>query len=218
MGLGSFVQGFAGVSDEAQRNARKQRQLLKSAKKASSTDRFAEIADQIAPLIRELEAMGAIPAFQSAAATGVSRRGLTGTGIGTAITSAAGGAGELFALKQALGLSSDIQSRQLAAILGFAGVNLAGPSSSNLFGATADVIMQRISSGIASQGKNVQGQTPVSGTSPGPGGQQPFASNTSGIGSSSSPLGGTGGAGGGPGGFPGGFDFGALAGGGGPTG
>jgi len=192
MGFGSFTLGFAGISDEANRNAKAQARLLDRARKTASTDRFISISERITPLIRELEAMGAIPAFQQAAATGVARRGLTGTGLGTAITTAGGGAGELFALKEALGLSSDLQARQLSALLGFAGVPLAGPSKSNLFGAATDVIMQRIASGVSSQGKNVQGDNPIGGTSPG--GQQPFAATSSG---SDQLLGGIGSGGGG---------------------
>ena len=165
--FGQFAKGQAGISDAGIRDAKAQARLLDAAKKTAHQDRFISIANDITPLIRELEALGAIPSFQQAAATGVARRGLTGTGLGTAITTAGGGAGELFALKEALGLSSDIQARQLAALLGFAGVSLAGPSNANLRGAAVDVTAQKIVSGIATMGTNVQGDNPLQGNSAG---------------------------------------------------
>ena len=54
------------------------------------------------PGLRELQATGAIPGFQSAAATANARSGLTGTGLGNALSTAAGGAGEMEAIKQAI--------------------------------------------------------------------------------------------------------------------
>jgi len=195
-GIQSSLLGVGGVSDAGARNAAAQDALLEKAVRASNERRFSRILQNIAPLIRQMEALGAIPAFQSAGATQVSRSGLTGTGIGAAVQSAAGGAGELFALKEALGLSNDIQARQVAALLGFAGVNLAGPSSNNMRGFAVDNILQRIGSGIASRGSNVQdkGQFPQSNQQQT--GGNPFAEFGGGfenIGSGSGTLSGTGG-------------------------
>ena len=71
-------------------------------------------AGKFLPAIRKLEATGAIPGFQQAAATQVARSGLTGTGLGSAIQIAGGGAGELFALRKALEMASGIQSQNAA--------------------------------------------------------------------------------------------------------
>ena len=71
-------------------------------------------AGKFLPAIRKLEATGAIPGFQQAAATQTARRGLTGTGLGAAINIAGGGAGELFALRKALEMASGIQSQNAA--------------------------------------------------------------------------------------------------------
>jgi len=187
MGFAEFAWGFGDVSDEGLRNAQAQKILQSEAEDIASFKTYKRLAGQTAPMIRELEAMGAIPAFQQAAATGVARRGLTGTGLGLAITNAGGGAGELFALSRSLDEAARLQSLQLEAVLRFAGVDLGGPSRSSLRGIAAGNIAEKVVGGIFSMGSNVP-NTPVDttgGPSAGPGGspnlwQQPNMSQPSG--------------------------------------
>ena len=181
MGFGSFIQGAAGISDADKRNAAAQRGLLERARKAASTENFMNTNREILPFLRELQSIGAIPGFQQAAATQNARRGLTGTGLGSALSTAAGGAGELFALQQALQETGRLQSLQTGANLGFAGVNLAGPSNSNLFGQAGQNIADSILAGFG------MGGGPTN-TGLGPSGSVAPVSNPRGFGAS--PIGG----------------------------
>ena len=84
--------------------------------------------EKILSKLRELQATGAIPGFQSAAATANARSGLTGTGLGNALSTAAGGAGEMAALQQAI--QTALAHRGQNADLRFPGVT--GVSNANL--------------------------------------------------------------------------------------
>ena len=144
MGLGSFALGAAGVGDAASNDAKAQARLLEAARKAASTENFQDINKDLLGSFRELQATGAIPGFQSAAATANARSGLTGTGLGNALSTAAGGAGELQALQQAIQQALAIQQGQIGANVGFAGIPLGGPSRSNLFGQATENVAKNI--------------------------------------------------------------------------
>ena len=108
---------------------------------------------------RELQATGAIPGFQSAAATANARSGLTGTGLGDALSTAAGGAGEMAALQQAI--QAALAHRGQNANLTFPGPT--GVSNANLVSG-----LGAISQGLfaAGQGGGQQAFAPSPGSVP----------------------------------------------------
>ncbi len=127
-------------------------------------------AGKFLPAIRKLEATGAIPGFQQAAAIQSARRGLTGTGLGAALNIAGGGAGELFALRKALDMASGIQSQnanlQVGApppqsttsnLLGALGQGLLGLGAT---GGQQGALPQSTGPGAAEIGETFQGTRP----------------------------------------------------------
>jgi len=100
------IVAVAGAAFKASKDAKKaqQKQAEEIARREGllEADKVGSLASGLQGQFRELAAMGAIPGFQQAAATQASRRGLTGTGLGMALQTAAGGAGEMEALRFAL--------------------------------------------------------------------------------------------------------------------
>jgi len=144
MGFGNFIKGVAGIS-----TADPGGPDFKGAKKATSPENLIDLTKTLQPLLRELQATGAIPGFQSAAATANARSGLTGTGLGNALTTAAGGAGEQFALQQALQQAGVLAGGQLQTALTARPVT---QDSSNLFGQAAGILGREALGGFAFSG------------------------------------------------------------------
>lgn len=126
----------------------------KKIRKTLSGESLTKKAGVILPKFRELESVGAIPAFQSAAATALSRLGLDDTGLGAALSVAAGGAGELQALSQsiqaALGLNI-AQANALAATI--SGASVAGGGSGSPLGSG----LTSLGGGLATSGLGALG-------------------------------------------------------------
>lgn len=114
---GFVISGFMGGSKK-----KKMKQLAKKKQKRlqklASPQHLADVTRQLTPLMRQDVAGGAGAELQQAIQTGVARRGLTGTGIGTALTAGASAVPEVMAFKMALGKSGDIVERQIGNEMG----------------------------------------------------------------------------------------------------
>lgn len=136
--------------------------LIKKIRKSLSGSALTDKAGAILPKFRELESLGAIPAFQSAAATQLSRLGLDDTGLGAALGAAAGGAGELAALTSALQTAKDLniaQGNAIASIVGGAGVS--GGASGSVTGSLLSTFGQGLATSGLGAGKPIPAGKPT---------------------------------------------------------
>jgi hypothetical protein len=120
-GIGAVAGGiFGGLSggkgeDEAKKAKERQRQR---AVVAASPGNLIENVRRVQPAVTNMIRSGIGPQFQSGVATNIARRGLTGTGIGTAMQNAALAAPGVFATQAAIPIAQQISSNQLGAELG----------------------------------------------------------------------------------------------------
>ncbi len=102
IGAAAIIGGSLISSRGAKRAAETSAAAIRRREGTLDPDVFAGDVGILQGKFRELAAIGAIPGFQSAAATALGRLGLDDTGLGAALSTAAGGAGELDALRNAL--------------------------------------------------------------------------------------------------------------------
>jgi len=123
--IGFVLGGFIGGKDKdaaKKAAARRERQLQFLA----SAENFNRIARQLTPGFVALANQSVGPAAASAAATQSARRGLTGTGLGSALATNAAAAPGIAASKAAFQQAGQIQANQIAALGGTVIPGLAG--------------------------------------------------------------------------------------------
>lgn len=110
---GFVIGGFLG-GGKKKRAEKKQKKLEKQLRVLASPEHLAATTKKLTPQFREQIAGGAGAELTGAIQTGVARRGLTGTGIGTALTAGAAAVPETMAFREALGQAQDVVGRQIA--------------------------------------------------------------------------------------------------------
>jgi hypothetical protein len=111
---GFVVGGFVGGrKKDAMRKLMKKRE--KKLRYLASPKHLAEVTSQLTPQFRQQIAGGAGAAAQSAIQNSISRRGLSGTGIGAALGAGAAAIPEITAFNQALGQAGNVINRQTEA-------------------------------------------------------------------------------------------------------
>jgi len=111
---GFVIGGFMGGRAK-KRAQKKEKKRQKQLKHLASPTHLAETTKELTPQFRQQIAGGAGAAMTGAIQTGVARRGLTGTGIGTALTAGAAAVPETMAFKEALGQAEGVINRQIEA-------------------------------------------------------------------------------------------------------
>lgn len=168
--LGGFIGGKN--QDKAKKAAqRRERQIAY----ITSTENYKAIYKDVHGIVAERARHTVGPATRSAAATQASRRGLTGTGLGSAMMTNAAAAPGIAAAGAAASETGNIQNRQLAGIgaspmpgLTGIGTGMSEQGVSNI-GGLAGMIGNKIKE-KRGEGKLIPGQTPGSVKVPGGGG------------------------------------------------
>jgi hypothetical protein len=109
---GFAVGGFIG-GQKNKKIKKLQKKREKRLRYLTSPKHFADVTRELTPLFREQVAGGAGAEATAAINSRVARGGLTGTGIGTALSAGAAAIPEVMAFKEALGQSGDIIANQL---------------------------------------------------------------------------------------------------------
>lgn len=114
---GFVIGGFVGGHKKKmmKKALAKQQKMLR---KLASPEHLAEVTKKLTPLYREQIAGGAGAEATSAIQNAVARQGLTGTGIGTALSAGGAAIPEIMAFKESLGKSQDVVDREISARLG----------------------------------------------------------------------------------------------------
>jgi len=130
---GAVLGGLGGMSSQkaAKTQAKRSRELLrrgvKRARQQLTPEFLIKNAQKLNPLFRELVASGAGPQFQQNVASLLARRGLTGTGIGTALQGAALSAPGIFAAQQSIPVALQLAMARANADLGAGSALAAAP-------------------------------------------------------------------------------------------
>lgn len=113
--VAGYKQGKASQQSEKENQKR-----IQAARAAAGPENFAALLAKLQPIFREIVASGLGPQFAQGIASNLARRGLVGSGVGTALQNAALAAPDIFALQQAAGEAGRIQTGQVGAELGLA--------------------------------------------------------------------------------------------------
>jgi len=119
--INAGIAAFSGIRDARARNdaIAFTKQQLANARRLASPDNFTDIVARLQPMFRELVAQGLGPQFTQNLQSNLAKRGLVGTGVGTALSNVGESIPSTFALSSALREGGRIQEGQVGAELGF---------------------------------------------------------------------------------------------------